>query len=170
MRIPYEIQSTTEIRYCQEANLARWRMAEDIGNRLRIHREAMRLTQKEYGRLFGRDWKQVSAWENGHSRPRPSTVERTVSGNGWDLRMFTEGGPMPTAGPTSPAGTRTEPPPPSDREVWEMMLRRTASGEPLPAWEVANLVRLALKARRTSEGVPPANGEAPANGAAPAHV
>lgn len=145
--------------YCQEERLP-WHMAGNIGARLALHRQILGLSQELYGRLFGRGWKQVSAWENGHSKPRPSVISRAASQNGWPLEMFEEGGPMPYKTPTSPVEARSDIP--TDVEVWEMTRQRTKTGRDVPVVELLRLVELALKARRTSvEEPPPSNGDGP---------
>jgi transcriptional regulator with XRE-family HTH domain len=71
-------------------------VAADIGKRLAELRELLGEEQRAFAARFGRDWKQVSRWERGPQRPRPSVLRLAAERNGWPLEMFEEGGPSPS--------------------------------------------------------------------------
>lgn len=77
-------------------------VAGDIGARLASLRAALGLTQEAFAALFGRGWKQVSAWENGRARPPKVVLERACRTHGWPCGIFTEGGPWPAVGVNRP--------------------------------------------------------------------
>jgi transcriptional regulator with XRE-family HTH domain len=87
------------------------RVASDVGRRLAELRELLGETQRDFAARFGRGWKQVSMWERGHQRPRPSVLVLAAQKNGWPLGIFEEGGPRPAEigvkALKSPVETRT---------------------------------------------------------------
>lgn len=76
--------------------MAVWEVAPDIGVRLAELRQHLGLTQEAFAVLFGRGWKQVSAWENGHAAPPRSVLARAAMQHGWPVRVFAVGGPRPS--------------------------------------------------------------------------
>jgi transcriptional regulator with XRE-family HTH domain len=72
-----------------------WKVARNIGKRIKDLREAMGWTQGELGDQAGVAWTQVSAWENGHARPPRGRLERLAERNGWPVEIFADGGPSP---------------------------------------------------------------------------
>jgi transcriptional regulator with XRE-family HTH domain len=119
------------------------RVASDVGRRLAELRELLGETQRDFAARFGRGWKQVSMWERGHQRPRPSVLVLAAQKNGWPLGIFEEGGPRPAEigvkALKSPVetrtGDRTAPRSPSDPE---RAVRRSV----LALQEQATLARL----------------------------
>lgn len=72
-----------------------WELAEDIATRVRELREALELTQPEFGGLFGVTDQTVSNWERGNFRPPRSKLEWAASRQGWPVTIFQERGPRP---------------------------------------------------------------------------
>jgi hypothetical protein len=82
-----------------------WASGEDLARRIADHRKSLGqgedpMPQAEYVKLWGRtDFKTVLDWEKGRRRPSGKLIQQVVSRNGWDGRMFQEGGPMPSTLP-----------------------------------------------------------------------
>jgi transcriptional regulator with XRE-family HTH domain len=98
MVMPYGIEYSTLNAFTQEGEGVPdtpFRVAHDIGRRLAELRELLEETQKDFAARFGRGWKQVSMWERGHQRPRPSVLSQAADRNCWPLGIFEEGGPRP---------------------------------------------------------------------------
>lgn len=81
-------------------------VASDLGERIFELRQHLGLNQAEMAQLFGREWKQVSQWERGEQKPRPSTLMRAAKAQGWPVEIFQEGGPRP-AQTIRPTGEQT---------------------------------------------------------------
>jgi transcriptional regulator with XRE-family HTH domain len=71
------------------------KVASDIGKRLAELRECLGENQRDFAARFGRGWKQVSMWERGHQKPRPSVLALALEKNRWPSGIFEEGGPRP---------------------------------------------------------------------------
>jgi transcriptional regulator with XRE-family HTH domain len=98
MVMPYGIEYSTLNAFTQEGvgvGDTPFRVASDIGRRLAELRVCLDETQKDFAARFGRGWKQVSMWERGHQRPRPSVLSQAADRNCWPLGIFEEGGPRP---------------------------------------------------------------------------
>jgi transcriptional regulator with XRE-family HTH domain len=64
----------------------------ELGNRIRIARRSIGLTQQEFAKLIGYNFRTVSGWECGESAPRGKALEKISLATGYDIRFFTHGG------------------------------------------------------------------------------
>lgn len=64
----------------------------ELGNRLRIARRAIGLTQQEFAKEIGYNSKTVSNWECGDCAPKGKALEKISLVTGYDVRFFTHGG------------------------------------------------------------------------------
>lgn len=95
-------------------------VAEDIAGRLKELRHHLGEAQRPFAARFCRGWKQVSEWERGNQRPRPSVLRQAATQHGWPVEIFAAGGPrprvavnatapvIPVAPPTMAAAVRKE--------------------------------------------------------------
>lgn len=68
-----------------------WTVAPDFKDRIKALRDHLGEDQPTFAKRFGRRKKQISSWENGHQRPRTSTLEWAAEKNGWPLEIFEDG-------------------------------------------------------------------------------
>ena len=62
-----------------------------LGNRLRIARRSIGLTQQEFAKQIGYNFRTVSSWECGDAAPRGKALEKISVVTGYDIRFFTHG-------------------------------------------------------------------------------
>jgi transcriptional regulator with XRE-family HTH domain len=75
--------------------LTAWRLAPDLGERLRELRVLLDWTQEQLAREMGRNKQQASMWETGKARPARRGLEELAARYGWPLEMFADGGRRP---------------------------------------------------------------------------
>jgi len=72
-----------------------WQIASDFAARIKNLREVLGLTQAALGMMLGVNGSQVSMWERGEQRPHKKSLNRWAEEQGWPVKIFAEGGPMP---------------------------------------------------------------------------
>lgn len=63
----------------------------EIGERISLARRALGMTQTEFAKLIGCDFKTLSNWERGENVPRRRMLEKISAVTGWDIRYFLRG-------------------------------------------------------------------------------
>ena len=100
-----------------------WIRAENIAERMSDLRDATGWSQADLGERVDRVWQTVSDWERGERPPPRRVLVRLAREQGWDIEIFTEGGPMPSTVVNKPVNNRSEeegknvPPPPAHLEI-----------------------------------------------------
>lgn len=69
--------------------------ATDLNVRVRELREALGMTQGQFGKLVGRGWRTISEWERGERPPTMRVLVDLAVARGWPVEIFAEGGPRP---------------------------------------------------------------------------
>ena len=77
-----------------------WQIARDFPARIKNLRLVLGggvkpCSQRVLGEIFGVNGSQVSIWERGGQKPHQKTLTRIAGEQGWPVKIFAEGGPMP---------------------------------------------------------------------------
>ena len=125
-------------------------MAETIGQRIKLAREAAGMKQSDLAEKADTQWQQVSRWERGQSTPRAKAVKALCMALGVDPQWLLAGeGPM-YASPLE-AFARSTPDPARTAETYE----------PYRGPEAQSLLDAALLQRAIQEALAVAPGELP---------